>query len=116
VPTSIPLIFLTGWMPFLPPNQQCQSIEGIIIQSNKCQHTFAMKMTEATTPFYQMSQDIHTKTRDSLMIVCAKNYCYCATFVKVITSTKEHMFSSFVCLFASNFADKFRMDLHEIFR
>jgi len=23
-----PLSVLTGWMPFLPPNQQCQSTEG----------------------------------------------------------------------------------------
>ena len=23
------LSFFTGWMPFLPPNQQCQSTEGI---------------------------------------------------------------------------------------
>jgi len=23
-----PCIFFTGWMPFLPPNQQCQSTEG----------------------------------------------------------------------------------------
>jgi len=23
-----PPIFFTGWMPFLPPNQQCQSTEG----------------------------------------------------------------------------------------
>jgi len=24
-----PLSFFTGWMPFLPPSQQCQSTEGI---------------------------------------------------------------------------------------
>jgi len=23
-------MFFTGWMPFLPPNQQCQSTEGMI--------------------------------------------------------------------------------------
>jgi len=23
------LTFFTGWMPFLPPNQQCQSTEGL---------------------------------------------------------------------------------------
>jgi len=23
-----PLLVFTGWMPFLPPNQQCQSTEG----------------------------------------------------------------------------------------
>jgi len=27
--TSTPIAqFFTGWMPFLPPNQQCQSTEG----------------------------------------------------------------------------------------
>jgi len=26
-----PLSFFTGWMPFLPPNQQRQSTEGLII-------------------------------------------------------------------------------------
>jgi len=26
--TSAHLHFFTGWMPFLPPNQQCQSTEG----------------------------------------------------------------------------------------
>jgi len=25
-----PLSFFTGWMPFLPPNQQCQSTEGTV--------------------------------------------------------------------------------------
>jgi len=25
---STPTQFFTGWMPFLPPNQQCQSTEG----------------------------------------------------------------------------------------
>jgi len=25
---TTPLSFFTGWMPFLPPNQQCQSTEG----------------------------------------------------------------------------------------
>jgi len=28
VPTSTILLFFTGRMPFLPPNQQCQSTEG----------------------------------------------------------------------------------------
>jgi len=28
-------IFFTGRMPFLPPNQQCQSTEGDAIQSNE---------------------------------------------------------------------------------
>jgi len=23
-------LFFTGWMPFLPPNQQCQSTEGFL--------------------------------------------------------------------------------------
>jgi len=27
-----PLSFFTGWMPFLLPNQQCQSTEGILFQ------------------------------------------------------------------------------------
>jgi len=26
-----PLHFFTGWMPFLPPNQQCQSTEGKVM-------------------------------------------------------------------------------------
>ena len=36
---STPLQFFTGWMPFLPPNQQHQSTEGIIqdnIHTYKC--------------------------------------------------------------------------------
>jgi len=28
-----PLKFFTGWMPFLPPNQQRQSTEGITLES-----------------------------------------------------------------------------------
>jgi len=28
VPTSTIPPFFTGWMPFLPPNQQCQSTEA----------------------------------------------------------------------------------------
>jgi len=31
--TSTPPLFFTGWMPFLPPNQQRQSTEGIIAAS-----------------------------------------------------------------------------------
>jgi len=27
-PANIPPLFFTGWMPFLPPNQQRQSTEG----------------------------------------------------------------------------------------
>jgi len=30
-----PLKFLTGRMPFLPPNQQCQSTEGKTLRQNK---------------------------------------------------------------------------------
>jgi len=26
--STSPLSFFTGWMPFLPPNQQCQSTKG----------------------------------------------------------------------------------------
>jgi len=29
-----PLSIFTGWMPFLPPNQQRQSIEGIIVRNS----------------------------------------------------------------------------------
>jgi len=28
--STSPLSFFTGWMPFLPPNQQRQSIEGTL--------------------------------------------------------------------------------------
>jgi len=28
---NTPPLFITGWMPFLPPNQQCQSTEGITL-------------------------------------------------------------------------------------
>ena len=31
-----PLSFFTGWMPFLPPNQQCQSTEGILLTKDIC--------------------------------------------------------------------------------
>jgi len=31
--TIPPLSFFTGWMPFLPPNQQCQSTEGTLCHS-----------------------------------------------------------------------------------
>jgi len=31
-----PLSFFTGWMPFLPPNQQHQSTEGIVLLSSCC--------------------------------------------------------------------------------
>jgi len=30
-----PLSFFSGWVPFLPPNQQCQSTEGITKQSKE---------------------------------------------------------------------------------
>jgi len=40
--------FFTGWMPFLPPNQQCQSIESIInskkvIQKRHIHHSTLVK-------------------------------------------------------------------------
>jgi len=47
--TSTSLLkFFTGWMPFLPPNQQCQSIEGIInskkvIQKRHIHHSTLVK-------------------------------------------------------------------------
>jgi len=30
---STPSLFFTGRMPFLPPNQQCQSTEGMFLQN-----------------------------------------------------------------------------------
>jgi len=32
--TSTSLLFFTGWMPFLPPNQQRQSTEGMKKHNN----------------------------------------------------------------------------------
>jgi len=34
-----PLSFFTGRMPFLPPNQQCQSTEGIALKLSSATHT-----------------------------------------------------------------------------
>jgi len=42
---------------------------------------FAMKATEVGNPFHKISQVTYTNTGDFLMIVCAKNYWYCATFL-----------------------------------
>jgi len=33
-----PLSFFTGWMPFLPPNQQCQSTEGLSRDNRRITH------------------------------------------------------------------------------
>jgi len=44
-----PLSFFTGWMPFLPPNQQCQSTEGKLSEQKYSQlfthesNTFLLK-------------------------------------------------------------------------
>jgi len=43
-----PLSFFTGWMPFLPPNQQCQSTESIDDSGNTC---LTMKLIEKGLPF-----------------------------------------------------------------
>jgi len=32
---STPPLFFTGWMPFLPPKQQCQSTEGELFHTAK---------------------------------------------------------------------------------
>jgi len=32
---STPPLFFTGWMPFLPPKQQCQSTEGELFHAAK---------------------------------------------------------------------------------
>jgi len=32
---STPPLFFTGWMPFLPPKQQCQSTEGELFHPAK---------------------------------------------------------------------------------
>jgi len=34
--TSTPPLFFTGWMPFLPPNQQRQSTEGKFVITPTC--------------------------------------------------------------------------------
>jgi len=41
--STTPLSFITGWMPFLPPNQQCQSTEGI--QSTDGRYNYNRRLT-----------------------------------------------------------------------
>jgi len=43
-----PLKFFTGWMPFLPPNQQCQSTEGKIQPQNKTKYNISLSQNHAT--------------------------------------------------------------------
>jgi len=50
--------FFTGWMPFLPPNQQCQSSEGIallhsaVIRLNRKIHYFCKVTTSSDKKRY----------------------------------------------------------------
>jgi len=39
---STPPLFFTGRMPFLPPNQQCQSIEGCAKMAEQIQMSFGV--------------------------------------------------------------------------
>jgi len=41
-----PLSFFTGRMPFLLPNQQCQSTEGIMAIEQLCKHMYGRILTE----------------------------------------------------------------------
>ena len=60
-----PLSFFTGWMPFLPPNKQCQSTEGKVeIIDGGCFYTCARTLPEpisvgAMTPIdYRQSSPV----------------------------------------------------------
>ena len=48
----------TGWMPFLSPNQQCQSSEGKIVST--CRHCFKNTSKCAKTDYTQDFTKYHT--------------------------------------------------------
>jgi len=48
-----PPIFFTGWMPFLPPNQQCQSTEGNnTVRSQRINPSNSVQDTSAGQPLH----------------------------------------------------------------
>jgi len=58
-----PVIFFTGWMPFLPPNQQCQSTEG------NCWHCLNASKFCFVAVHYGTSQTVEVISQIGLLII-----------------------------------------------
>ena len=58
-----PLSFFTGWMPFLPPNQQCQSTEG------NCWHCLNASKFCFVAVHYGTSQTVEVISQIGLLII-----------------------------------------------
>jgi len=77
--------FFTGWMPLLPPNQQHQSTEGMILVSNLTKGCIATLPVRLSYNWFY--------------IVCAcDRYCYCSVKFSLGYSTHTHNRLTAFCL------------------
>jgi len=69
-----PLIFFTGRMPFLPPNQQCQSTEGKFVADSLLQGIFSVTQLLFFSYYYNYSHQIQL-IDDHLSVITGVHLC-----------------------------------------